>query len=306
MSPKPLPDERVARRATRHHGLVTRSWALACGLTDRQMALRVRSGRWIRLAPGVYRIHGAPLTPTQQSYAAVLAAGEEALVGGLSALALLGIATAPARPSITVPPSASARSRLAIVRRSIVDVQDRTMVGPVPCVTAARAIVEVSRREPAGSVAPLLDSAIHRDLARPATVLGALRRAGGLDGRPGARRLVDLLEPWTRGVTPGSPGETRLLRRLVDWGFPRPSLQHEVLIPTGIVRLDVAWPDRLVGLEYDGAEYHGPRQLEHDVAREEQLRASGWWIGRVDRFDLEPSSTRLRDVLAARLVRSAA
>jgi very-short-patch-repair endonuclease len=56
-----------------------------------------------------------------------------------------------------------------------------------------------------------------------------------------------------------------------------------------------------VGLEYDGELHHGPRQLGADVEREERLRGLGWWIGRVDRHDLRPSSNRLRAELSTRL-----
>lgn len=306
MSPSLTPDERAARRAARHHGLLTRAVARQCGLTDRQIARRVERGLWVRLAPGVFRIHGAPVTSMQQAYAAVLAAGPHAVVGGRSALALFGLTDPPLLPSITVPLTASARTKLAVVRRSTVAVEDRTSIGPVPCVTVARGLVEVSRRASSASLEPLVDSALHRGLAHPRTIVAALRRAGGVQGRPGARRLLQLLEPWTRGITPGSPGEVRLLRRLDDWGFPPPVLQHEVRLGRGRAFIDVAWPALLVGLEYDGAEHHGPRQLGHDVEREEALRALGWWVGRADRFDLSPSSSRLRDELGQRLRERAA
>jgi hypothetical protein len=300
------PDERIARRAANHHGLITRALALGCGLTDRQIARRVAAGRWVRIAPGVFRIHGAPVTAAQTAYAAVLAAGDGAIVGGLSALALYGLSAAPVLPHITVPRGASARTKVALVRRSDVGSIDRTRVGPVPCATAARALVEAARHADKDLLADLVDSTLHRDLATPSTVLAALRRAGSGPGRAGSPTLRLVLEPWLRGILPGSPGEVRLLRRLDDWGFPTPSLQHQVETSDGCFRLDVAWPERLVGLEYDGERFHDPRHLGSDVAREEALRRRGWWIGRVDRHDLAPSSTRLRDGLRQRLVVPAA
>ena len=110
------------------------------------------------------------------------------------------------------------------------------------------------------------------------------------------------LEPWIGGIVPGSPAEARLIRRLSDWGLPEPVLQHRVDLPSGHrAFIDLAWPWALVGLEYDGSLAHTPRRLAPDVAREEALRGRGWWIGRVDRHDLAPSSTRVHDELAARL-----
>lgn len=107
----PSPDARVARRAARHHGLVTRPVAHACGLTDRQIERRLAQGRWVRLAPGVYRVHGAPETPVQAAYAAVLAAGGGSVgsIGGTSPRRAPGFATSSSRGS--EPPQPEARRR---------------------------------------------------------------------------------------------------------------------------------------------------------------------------------------------------
>jgi very-short-patch-repair endonuclease len=67
------------------------------------------------------------------------------------------------------------------------------------------------------------------------------------------------------------------------------------------VRLDLAWPSSFVGLEYDGRRWHNPRRLGADLAREDRLRAVGWWIDRVDRADLAASSTRVVDEVRPRL-----
>jgi hypothetical protein len=296
------PDERIARGAARHHGLVTVQRARAAGLSDRQIERRASSGRWERLGRGVYRIAGAPVTDGQRAYAAVLLAGGDALVASLSSLALLGVGPAPVTPLITRPPSASARTPGVRVRRSPIHGPDRTRVGPVPCTTPARALLEAAASVSTSVLDGLVDEVLDRRLATPSSVLGAIRRAASGSGRAGAPRLRTALEPWLTDIVPGSPAEARLLRRLDDWGFPRPVCQHEVILPTGRRALiDLAWPAALVGLEYDGSAAHGPRRLEADVTREEGLRSCGWWIGRVDRHDLVPSSTRVRAELTARL-----
>ncbi len=296
------PDERVARIASRHHGLVTRAKARACGLSDRQIGQRLASGRWERLGSGVYRISGAPPTDAQRAYAAVLSAGDGALVSGLSALALLAVGRAPTVPMITCPPTASGRTDGVRVRRSPVSPQDRTRVGPIPCTTPSRALLEAAALVDAASLEGLVDEVLDGRLATPAAVLGSIRRAPTGSGRTGAPLLRSALEPWIGGIVPGSPAEARLIRRLHDWGLPTPTLQHEVGLPSGRrAFIDLAWPRWLVGLEYDGSAAHTPRHLDADMAREDELRRRGWWIGRVDRHDLAPSSTRVRDELTARL-----
>jgi hypothetical protein len=307
MKRRSSPDERAGRIAARHHGLITAAQAVACGLTSTHITRRVRAGRWERLAPGVYRIRGAPPSPAQATYAAVLAGGHLAVASGLSALALFGVGDAPAVPAITVPPTGNGRSMAAVVRRSPVGRADRTRVGPVPCTRPARALLEAAACVSEERLHDLVDEVICRGLATPSGVLGAIRRAGHGPGRTGAPMLRRSLEPWLVGITPDSPAEVRLLRRIDDWGLPPPLRQHPVCLPGGgTALLDLAWPDRLVGLEYDGAAHHTPRRLPADVAREERLRRLGWWIGRVDRHDLQPSSTRVRDELVVRLSAAAA
>lgn len=307
MSKKPGADELVGRHAARHHGLVTRTKALTMGLTDRQIAGRVRDGRWERVAAGVYRIVGAPPTPAQVLLTAVLAAGPGTAAAGVSSLALLGVGTHPLLPRITVPPSASARTPNAIVRRSPVAEADLTWVGPIRATAPGRALLKAAAYVEATMLDDLVDDVLVHTSTSASHVLGAIRRAASGSGREGVDQLRQSLDPWLSGVAPESPAEVRLIRRLLDWGFPEPVRQHVVHLPGDRrIRLDLAWPDRTVGLEYDGERVHGPRRLRADVEREEALRSIGWWVGRVDRHDLSPSSTRVRDELAPRLLVPAA
>jgi hypothetical protein len=268
MTKRTNPDERAGRIAARHHGLITTEQAARCGLTSAHITRRVRSGRWERLARGVFRITGAPATPAQATLAGVLAAGPSALASGRSALALFGLCDAPLVPEITVSPTASARTPAVSLRRSLVPSRDRTRVGPVPCTVAARALLEVAPVVTQKVLDEMVDEAIVRTLAAPSTVLAVIRRAGHGPGRTGVEKLRSALDPWLEGIRPDSPAEVRLLRRLADWGLPEPVRQHPVDLGDGRVAfIDLAWPAAAAGLEYDGRAHHTPRQLAADVAR---------------------------------------
>jgi very-short-patch-repair endonuclease len=57
-----------------------------------------------------------------------------------------------------------------------------------------------------------------------------------------------------------------------------------------IARLDLAWPERKVAIEYDGAHHLSRRQHSRDLERHNRLRAAGWTVLQVDaaqfaRFD---------------------
>ena len=110
-------------------------------------------------------------------------------------------------------------------------------------------------------------------------------------GRKGLPLLERALAEWESGPRPGSPAEMRLLRLLERWGFPTPERQIEVRDGRGrlIGRVDLGWPDLKVGFEYDGAEFHGPRQSEHDARRQGSIEALGWRLERVRKEDVRPA-----------------
>src|SRR3954447_19695449 len=84
-------DEKIARLASRSHGVVTRRRLLAAGGTSRQIEGRVARGSLIVVPPGVYRVgHRAP--SIEATYmAAVLACGDGALLMSAAAAHLYGL-----------------------------------------------------------------------------------------------------------------------------------------------------------------------------------------------------------------------
>jgi hypothetical protein len=172
-------------------------------------------------------------------------------------------------------------------------------MGPIPVTRVSRTLVDLSSVLTQGALESAVDSALDRGLTSPSEVEAAVARAQSAPGRAGLPALRRALEAWTDGIRPGSPAEARLVRRLADWAFPTPIRQHVVRDATGrvIARLDLAWPERMVGLEYDGRAAHGPRHIEADEHRHAGVEALGWTLHHADRLDLRPGDHRLRDVL---------
>jgi very-short-patch-repair endonuclease len=87
------------------------------------------------------------------------------------------------------------------------------------------------------------------------------------------RRRLDLVDPGAE-----SPMESRMRLRLIDFGLPAPVTQFEVRTPSGafVARLDLAYPDCKVAVEYDGA-WHFARRREDD-RRRDAARALGWIV----------------------------
>jgi very-short-patch-repair endonuclease len=80
--------------------------------------------------------------------------------------------------------------------------------------------------------------------------------------------------------------------------------QHRVRDDAGrvLARVDFAWPDRRVAVEYEGRWHGEPQQVARDRARLNRLTAAGWRVVFVTAEDLrEPDRliARLSAVLAA-------
>ena len=72
--------------------------------------------------------------------------------------------------------------------------------------------------------------------------------------------------------------ETRLRVVLIDGGLPRPKPQHVVRTPSGafVGRLDLAYPEARLAVEYDGADHW--KQRREDDRRRTAVRAQDWEV----------------------------
>ncbi len=94
--------------------------------------------------------------------------------------------------------------------------------------------------------------------------------------------MIDRLLELRLGVAPGeSELETRIGRWLVHAGLPPPVPQLWVVAGGRRFRLDLAYPERLIGFELDGWEAHGSRNaFDADRDRGNELALQGWRIYR--------------------------
>jgi hypothetical protein len=111
-----------------------------------------------------------------------------------------------------------------------------------------------------------------------------------------------VLDIWRSGAPADSPPEARLQRQLISWGYPQAERQIKVFDQTGrfVARADVGLRDLGILFEYNSDEHHGPRFWIADDARADRIEELGLMVVPVDRFDLRPSSTRLKEVLDRR------
>lgn len=272
-------DDRARRTAASHHGVITRSEAHRCGLTDRQILARVRSGAWSRRAQGVFCLSGVPSSGRQRLLVATLRTGGAASHG--SAAWLHGIdEEPPARPHvIRCTPGGHHDPSLRLHRSRDLLERDVVTVDSIPVTTAIRTLLDLSATRSDDELRVLVDRARRRRLIHLdrliARHLELVRR-----GRPGtarARRVLSALDPAL--AVAESDLETQLCLLIERAGLPAPVLQHRMVIAGRHVRIDVAYPDRRLAIEGDGFEFHSDRDVfEDDRARQNALVLDGWRV----------------------------
>jgi hypothetical protein len=253
-------DRRLARRAARQHGLITRAQALEAGCTQTMISDRVTAGRWVAVASGVFRVNGAPVTFQQSAHAACLDAGRPAGVSHRSAAVLLGASgLRPGRVEILVPVGFDSRCTIATVHRTrVLDRADLTAIDRIPVTTPARTLVDLAGVVPSVVLEEVVDDFLCRKLVSLSRVRRRARELGGR-GRVGMASLRTILDAWVDGPVPGSTAEMRVVRCLLRHGLPQPRRQFAISHNgTFVARVDLAYPEAKIVIELDSFRWHGP------------------------------------------------
>ncbi|MGJ7442817.1 hypothetical protein [Aquipuribacter sp. MA13-6] len=163
--------------------------------------------------------------------------------------------------------------------------------------TAARAAFDLARG--IGMPVPVLADRVARvDALLNGTGLRAddARRAGADHrGLKGVRTAQDVLALCRDGVH--SPPETALRLMVVAGGLPEPLTQCPVVLDgRTVARLDLGWPEHLVGCEYDGRVHGESDQLRKDLRRHNLVREAGWTVLQVDRHQARRPDEVLRQL----------
>jgi very-short-patch-repair endonuclease len=260
-------EEEMARIAGGAHGVVTRAQLLGAGVTPQEIKSRVQRGYLLREHRGVYRVgHRAP-TAEATYLAAVLAAGEGAVLSGLAAAHLHGLVKGtPPMPEV----AARTERRIDGVRvhrcRSL-DSDDVVRVREIPVTSVSRTLVDVAGALPVDALARACHEAGVRYRTTPAAVEAVLARR---PTSPGARKLRPIIHGDVHVTL--STLESRFLELLRGEALPLPVTNR----PAGGRRVDCRWPEHRLTVELDGYRFHNSRySWEQDRRREREARARG-------------------------------
>jgi hypothetical protein len=247
---------------------------MASGAVTRQ-TLRAK---YVKLHHNVYAPDGMTLDARDRAYAAWLWSRREATLVGHSAAAMHGTKWLPSDAPAELGRSRHKAPRGIVVHTGELADDEVCMRADIDCTTPARTAFDIGRRTSGDSAIMRIDALLN---ATGCTVTEVGRIAERYPGARGIRQLRATLDLADMGSE--SPQETRLRLLLVRSGFPRPVTQILVVNPHGRDRrIDMGWPDKMVGVEYDGAQHFAnPDDYANDIERLEFLANSGWKIVRV-------------------------
>ncbi|MFD5745911.1 hypothetical protein [Streptomyces sp. NPDC127033] len=290
-------------------GLATSAQLAGLGWATSTVSRRCApGGPWQRVLPRVVLLQTGAPSPRQRLRAALLYAGEGALLTGEAALTLYGVRAVgpPARlrtVDVLVPPGRSPRSR-AYVRVHRSQQPCRTLpVDRLRCATLTRAVADaVPFLTGQAAVTALLAEVVQRDRCTLQDLTTALR-AGRRHRDP---RVAAALEGLTAGVR--SVEEAGARRLLSEAGIPEPLWNEPLFFPDGtfLACPDAHWPYASVVLEIDSREWHlSPGHWERTMARRNLMTSQGLLVLSVSPAQLRADPTAFLALLRITLARGA-
>jgi very-short-patch-repair endonuclease len=282
----------------RQHGVVTTAQLRELGLAQSSIEDRVAGGRLHRIHRGVYVV-GLPRVAAEGRWmAAVLSAGEGALLSHRSAAVLWDLRSGGGH-AVEVIARRDARTRKGLVIRQLAVLPgEATTHRGIPVTTPSRTILDLAsaltRRQ--------LENALRRaemlrlfDLTSLDAAVTAHRRA---PGRGELRRL--LYARTITAVETANNFEDAFLALCDEHGLPTP----RVNVPLLGYRPDFLWPRERLIVETDGRASHGTAYaFEADRRRDADLAAAGYQTLRFTYRQVTGDGARTAEVVRAVLTR---
>lgn len=300
------------------HGVFSVGEAASRGITRARLARLARAELLVRLASGVYASAESCGEADEwsafalRSRAFILSCGPDAVAGGWSAAAILGlpaISDPPELPLALVPAGVSAASnhRFGRVRAVSLPRRHRAVVDGCPVTPMPRTVVDIARTASRADALVIADAA----LSTPMTdehLRAVLEFESGWPGAARASWIVDHADAYAESAL-----ETLGRLTCIEHDLPVPISNASVEAGPMRYRLDHLLDDRWLALEGDGAlkydnRLDAGRVVAQQHEREWHLREVGldvarysWQLARHDRARL---AARFRSVIASCPVRA--
>lgn len=245
---------------------------------------RLTSGRWRRVGPGVLVTQSGPLSEEQRLWVPLLAAGSGAVLAGLTAAKLDGLAGFEDRRTyLLIPASRLMRRALpgAVVHRS--SLLGPTYVHPTrrpPRTRLGRSLVDAAAWAATDRLArAILAAGVQQRLIRASDLMRVVEHC------PRVRRRA-LMRATLADIAGGAQALSELdfcdlVRR---FGLPEPDRQFERLDDQGRRWLDAVWEWARLVAEIDGRWHMDVRAWWADMQRDNELIVDGYRVLRFPAF----------------------
>jgi very-short-patch-repair endonuclease len=264
----------IELRSTFHaQGGVATSAQILESISRRTMQAQIEGGALVKVWPGVYSM-GEPDKVTRL-HGLDLRTGEVVTICLGTAAAAFGFATEDVPDLHVLNPDGHLlrdSDGLKVHRR---DGAPLTTVDGRPSTTPEWTAIEVARGLWRPRALAVLDAALRSGTCDRRGLMSAAARQAGRRGIVAVRELLPHAAPEAE-----SPMESEARLAMLDGGLPKPALQYEIVDRDWRVwRVDFAWPDQRVAVEYDGFDWHSePDDLRRDRQKRSALQELGWRV----------------------------
>lgn len=242
-------------------------------LTRRSLETKLRHGELVKVWAGVYG-RGDPDT-MMRLRGLDLRAGEPVAICLGTAAQAYGFATEDVTDLHVLNPvghQLRCADGLVVHRREgapLAQVQSRSATTP------EWTAVEVARGLRRPRALATLDAALRSGTCSTRELRSAAAQQAGRRGIVAVRDLIPLADGKAE-----SPMESEARLAMIDGGLPAPVLQYRIVDRNGRCwRVDFAWPDRKVAVEYDGFDWHStPDDFTRDRQKRAALQEIGWAV----------------------------
>lgn len=282
-------------------GGVATSWQIHQHISRAAAQRSLRNDRLFRVWPNIYST--APPDSAIRLCGLDLRCGEPVAICLSTAAAMYGFDAIGGRNLHVLNPVGHQlrnSSGLTVHRRDGVPL---TVIGDRMASTPAWTAVEVARELRRPRALATLDAALRSQTCQRQDLLDVSLRQRGRRGIVAVRELIPLANPLAE-----SPMESEARLAMHDGGLPEPVLQYEIIDFDGkLWRVDFAWPDEMVTVEYDGFDWHSsPADLQRDRQKRAALEEMGWRVLSIVGDDVRRRPTVMVRRLAGHLARRAA
>jgi len=270
--------------------------AVAAGLLT---ARQLDSPAWRRLFRDIYICADATVDHLTLCQAAALLLPDGAALSHRSAAMLHNTNILALDQPVEATATAGPRSQPGLrVARSRLDTSDIWRRAGLPVTSPLRTAFDLARNPDLTAAVVGLDALLFRRVVKVDALRAYLDEHARWAGVRAAAAAFDLARTDVE-----SPMETRMRLAIVLAGLPEPVVQYDVLTPRGqfVGRLDLAYPKKRVGLEYDGDHHRDRDTFRRDAVRLNRLRLLDWTVLRFTADDVLRNPDRMLAQIRAAL-----